>query len=38
MDTYLDEEDMGGVSFDNERENQRKVVFEENDGGVDDEK
>ena len=34
----LDEEDMNDINLDNERERHWRMVFEDNDGGVDDEK
>ena len=38
MYPYLDEEDMGDMIIDGERECLWRIVFEDNDGGVEDEK
>ena len=38
MEDDTDDEDMEDVNLDNYRERQWRIVFEENDGGVDDAK
>ena len=38
MDNDPDEEDMENISLDDERERHCRMLFEDNDGGVDDAK
>ena len=38
MEGYPDEEEMDDVNIDDEREHHWRMVFEDNEGGVDDKK
>ena len=38
MEDDPDEEDMDNLNIDNKRESHWRIVFEDNDGGVDDKK